>query len=384
MNTYDESRSESWELKATLSETYPIIESESILDPGNGELSRVARLEPGARRLVVVDARVHELYGDRIEHYFAEREVDSCVITMEAGEAQKSLDSVLRVVEVAEEFGLRRYSEPIMAIGGGVISDTVGCAAHLYQRGVPHIRIPTTLVGLVDAGIGVKVGVNYGNRKNLIGAYQAPLAAILDRSFMLTLPARHIKNGMAEIIKIAIACDGRLFELLELNMTELLSEQLNTPVGREVIRRAVRAMLTQIECNPFERYLQRSVDFGHTFSPRIEMDSAGELLHGESVAIDMALCCQIAWKRKMLSQADVARIFAVLVSTGLSLDHNLCTLPRLGLALADTVRHRDGMQHVFLPLGIGYGEFVEDISFEELAMSLCAVREFHHTGRTAW
>ena len=332
----------------------------------------------------MVDTSVHELYGDKIEHYLIERKVDSSVITMEAGEAQKSLKSVLRVVDAAEEFGLRRYSDPIIVIGGGVISDTVGFAAHLYQRGVPHIRIPTTLVGLVDAGIGVKVGVNYGNRKNLIGGYQAPLATILDRSFLRTLPARHIRNGMAEIIKIAIACDSRLFELLESNMTELLGEQLHTPAGREVVRRAVQAMLTQIECNPFERYLQRSVDFGHTFSPKIEMDSAGELLHGESVAIDMALCCQIAWQRNMLCQADMTRIFAVLMSAGLPLDHNLCTLPRLDLALADTVRHRDGMQHMFLPRGIGCGEFVEDIGFEDLTESLRAVKEFWQTGRTAW
>lgn len=376
MNTYDRSYSQSWELKATLSETYPVIESVNILDSGNGRLARAARLTPGARRLVVVDSRVHDLYGAEIGRYFTERGVDSRVITMDAGEAQKSLDSVLYVVNAAEEFGLHRYSEPIIAIGGGVISDTVGCAAHLYQRGVPHIRVPTTLVGLVDAGIGVKVGVNYGNRKNLIGAYQAPLAAILDRDFLQTLPARHVKNGMAEVIKIAIACDSALFELLEENMEELLGKQLRTAVGKEVVRRAVSAMLAQIECNPWERYLRRAVDFGHTFSPRIEMDSAGELLHGESVSIDMALCCQLAVQRNLLDGTDAARIFSVLMSADLPLDHSLCTLPRLREALADTVRHRDGRQHVFLPEKIGCGTFVEDISFQDLAESRRAMKEF--------
>jgi 3-dehydroquinate synthase len=328
----------------------------------------------------VTDGNVNLLYRQRLNRYFAERGAEIAIHVMPPGESQKSMESLVNIFDAIERFGIRRYSDPIFAIGGGVVTDTVGCAAHLYRRGTPHIRIPTTLVGLVDAGIGVKVGVNFRNHKNLIGSYQPPMISVMDRKFLATLPLRHVRNGMAEIIKIAIVCDSSLFDILESAMDELLDERLQTDLGFRVIDHSITAMLEQIRINPWEHELRRPADFGHTFSPRIEMDSNGSLLHGESVAIDMALCCGIALRRGLLDDVSASRIVDVLISAGLPLCHKLSTPPRLCRALEDTMSHRDGWQHIFLPTAIGRGVFVEDISVDDIEESLRWVCELCDTG----
>lgn len=367
MNTQERvSRPNIWELRTEASNAYTIIESSDLFSTKNSQLVTAAKLAPGERRLIVVDSRVDQLYGDEIRRFFAQHRIITRTVVMAAGEVNKTMDSVLRIIDAAEELGIRRYSDPIIAVGGGVVTDTTGAAAHIYQRGTPHIRIPTTLVGLVDAGIGLKVGINYGDRKNLIGGYQAALASLLDYKFLKTLPLRHIRNGLFEILKIAIVCDRELFELLEVNMTELVAQRLATPAGTEVIRRAVTGMLLQLRDNPFERELRRRVDFGHTFSPRIEMDSHGKLLHGEAVGIDMALCCGISVKRGLLDENSASRMATLLMSASLSLSNDLCDVRRLASALEETARHRDGSQHVFLPTSIGHGVFVEDIRYDDL------------------
>jgi 2-epi-5-epi-valiolone synthase len=352
--------------EASFLEQYEVIRSCNAFEPGNRTLIDVARCTPGARRFLVTDDNVRSLYGEQIGRYFEAHDVEIHIHAMESGEQHKTLASVIAIIEALEEFGIRRFSDPIIAVGGGVVTDTVGLAAHLYRRGTPYVRVPTTLVGLVDAGIGLKVGVNFGGSKNIIGSFHSPLASIIDRTFLSTLPGRHVSNGLAEVIKIAIACDHELFELIE----SALQGDLPSSIDDNLIAQAIAAMLGQLQANPRERELRRAVDFGHTFSPGLEIDSAGELLHGESVALDMALSCGIAVRRRLLSNQSAARIVGALVTSGLPLDHRLCTPPRLRRGLEQATRHRDGSQHLFLPTRIGGGVFVEDVSSDEIAAAV--------------
>jgi 2-epi-5-epi-valiolone synthase len=357
--------------QASFRESYEIVFTERAFDPANRTLIDIASCTHRARRLLITDSNVRHLYGDQIRRYFETHDVEIHIYAMEAGEQHKSLESVSSIIEAIEEFGIRRFSDPIIAVGGGVVTDTAGLAAHLYRRGTPYVRVPTTLVGLVDAGIGVKVGVNFGGKKNILGSFHAPLASVIDRTFLNTLPRRHIGNGLSEVIKIAIACDDGLFELTETMLgNEMLGNDLSNCLDDNFISRAIAAMLEQLQSNPWERELQRAVDFGHTFSPRLEIDSAGTLLHGESVALDMALCCGIAVRRRLLSNGSAARIVGAIAGSGLPLEHRLCTLPRLLRGLAEATRHRDGSQHIFLPTRIGGGVFVEDVSSDDIAEAL--------------
>ena len=127
------------------------------------------------------------------------------------GEENKTVEHYLSILRELDSFPIHRRDEPIIAIGGGVLTDVVGFVASSYRRGVPHIKVPTTLMGYVDASIGIKTGINFNGNKNRLGSFDPPEKVFLDKSFLKTLPKRHILNGVCEIIKLAIIKDAEFF-----------------------------------------------------------------------------------------------------------------------------------------------------------------------------
>lgn len=255
--------------------------------------------------------------------------------------------------------------------------DVVGLAANLFRRGVPYVRVPTTLIGLVDAGVGVKTGVNRGKHKNRLGTYFAPTATLVDPSFLISLPPRHIRNGLAEVVKIALVKDAELVSLLESVVDSL--RQLDyalTAVDshEEILSRAISGMLSELEPNLHEMDLERIVDFGHTFSPSLELIADPPLLHGEAVAVDMALCVELSLQRGLLSEFEARRVFNLLFRLGLPLTNRMFEASLLEKALEDTVKHRDGLQRVPLLTGIGRVTFVNDLTLEELSNAVANTR----------
>ena len=377
----DPSREQRWRVSAYKHVSYDVMLCADVLDPADSRLAAAGTPEdaPPGRRLLVLDAHVEKLYGTRILEYFRQRGtvVESCVI--DAHEGVKSMDSVLRVVSAMADFGVPRRREPVIAIGGGVLTDLVGLATSLYRRSTPYVRVPTTLIGMIDAGIGAKTGVNFLAHKNRLGSYHPAVATLIDPGFLGTLPERQLRNGMAEILKIALVKDAELFELLDRHGSDLVAGRLlpDDPagVGREVIRRAIQGMLQELEPNLWEHQLRRVVDYGHTFSPTIEMRALPDLLHGEAVCVDMALTSVIARDRGLLSEVELERVLGVMRALGLPITHPVCTLELLVGALADTVLHRDGQQLLPLTPGIGRACFVDDLRDEEIDRALHALRE---------
>ncbi|MET9727540.1 sedoheptulose 7-phosphate cyclase [Streptomyces zaomyceticus] len=350
-----------WTVHAHQSVSYRVAEAPGLLDPADGALARAARLTPGARRLVVIDERVLALHGDRIHAYFRARGAVPHVLALPGGETGKELAAVERVVRAADAVGLDRR-DPIVAVGGGVLTDLVGLAASLYRRGTPFVRVPTTLVGMIDAAVGAKTAVNAHGHKNRLGTYHPATDTLVDRSFLHTLSTRHIRNGVAEIVKMAVIDDPVLFDLLDAHAETLVDGRMAGPEGGEVMRRAITAMLAHLEPNLWEQELCRAVDFGHTFGPALEMAVQPALLHGEAVSLDMALSCAIAVDQGFLSPADAVRVLRLLERTGLPVRHERCTPGFLAEALAESTRHRDGHQHLPLPAGIGKCVFAEDLT----------------------
>ncbi|MFG2824039.1 sedoheptulose 7-phosphate cyclase [Kitasatospora sp. NPDC048365] len=356
----------SWTVATALPVSYEVRFTPRLLDPGNPALGE-AGAAPG-RRLVVVEETVDRLYGARIRAWFRARGTEHRICVLPAHEQVKTMDSVYRVVEAMDRFGIARRGEPVLAIGGGVLMDVVGLACSLYRRSTPFVRIPTTLIGLVDAGVGAKTGVNFGEGKNRLGTYHPAVATLLDPAFLATLDPRHVSNGTAEILKIALVRDRRLFELLDRHGEALVAERFQGPTpGTEVLTRAVHGMLSELQPNLWEKRLERSMDYGHSFSPTVEMRALPELLHGEAVCVDMALTTVIAHRRGHLDTGQRDRIHALMRRLGLPVWHPLVEPDTLGAALADTVRHRDGRQRLPLPLGIGDCCFVDDLTAGELA-----------------
>ncbi|MBG0566348.1 sedoheptulose 7-phosphate cyclase [Actinoplanes aureus] len=369
---------ETYRVSAQALADYEVTFSDDILDRASPELATCGnRTETRSRRrIAVLDESVNALYGTRIREYFEWHGLECQYVVLPPGEQHKVMETVLTVIAEFDRFGLDRRREPVISFGGGVLLDLVGVATSMYRRGVPHVRVPTTLLGQVDAAIGAKTGINHGAHKNRLGSFQQPAGVLLDRRFLASLDERHLRNGMAEIVKLAVVRDERLFELLEEHGELLIEERFqgSSPTGervaRQVLHRSVQGMLAELEPNLWERELDRLVDFGHSVGPALEMRADGELLHGETVAIDIALFTTVAASRGVLDDKAGRRILELLHRLALPTDHHLLDGDLLRRAMTDTVRHRDGRQRLPVPVGIGAATFLNDVSDEELRSAL--------------
>ncbi|GAB2712445.1 sedoheptulose 7-phosphate cyclase [Kitasatospora kifunensis] len=366
-----------WTIQTQLPVAYEIVETPGLLDPANPELLRLPEGGSSTQvRLVVLDHSIDELYGERIRTYFDANSVPVSYLCMPGDEESKSIGHVLDVVTKLNEVGTNRLSSPPIVIGGGVLADVVGLAASLYRRGIPYIRVPTTLLGQVDVSVAAKTGINFGGYRNRLGSYSPPPRTLIDREFLATVPHRQIRNGMGEILKMALIKDLRLFELLEEHGADLVEARfqdtggalLPSGIADEVIGRAIAGMAEELQPNLWEKDLQRSVDYGHSFSPLVEMRALPELLHGEAVAMECVFSAVLAAQRGLITGADLERISAATVRLGLRPSHPLfCDVDLLSEALADTVRHRDGRQNLPILTRIGAVCFLNDLSVAEIA-----------------
>jgi 3-dehydroquinate synthase len=264
------------------------------------------------------------------------------------------------VCDAAQEAGLDRKAM-LVGVGGGVVLDIVAMAAAWIRRGIEHLRVPTTLIGQVDAGVGIKGAVNFGSRKNYLGVFHAPSAVLIDPTFLDSLPVPHVRHGLAEIIKIALVRDPLLFSLVERHASEFVSAPLSgqAPPVRELVWRSIVDIVEELQPNLYEdQTYERLVDFGHTFSPALEAASHYSIHHGAAVAIDMALSTTIAAESGLLPPAVRERIIAVLKQVGLPTWSPLLTLERCESALTDAARHRGGCINLVVPIAVGRGDFL--------------------------
>ena len=348
---------------------YDIISAPNLLDPQNGALLACGRNNPG-RRFVVIDEHVAEHCSAALDAYFAHHSIDARIVRFPGGETAKTMDAYLGILHELDNFPIHRRDEPIIAIGGGVLTDVVGFVASTYRRGVPHIKVPTTLMGYVDASVGIKTGVNFNHHKNRLGSFEPPLQVLLDRAFLTTLPHRHILNGVCEIIKLAVIKDAALFAQLEQHGADSIAAQFQNADGSRVLDRSISGMLEELQPNLFEDELARNVDFGHTFSYGLETRHEDRLLHGEAVLLDIAVSVLIARRRGLLDANEVERVFALITALGIDLDTGVLDTDLMWHSLLDRVEHRNGWQRVPLPDGVGHCVFINDITPAEITASI--------------
>ncbi|MFJ4654429.1 sedoheptulose 7-phosphate cyclase [Nocardia sp. NPDC088792] len=377
----------SWSVRTHLPIEYEVVETPGLLNPENHELLTLPDGNRGSgTRLVVLDHAIAEIYEPRIRAYFDANKVSVDYLILPGSETNKSIERVLEVVGKLNDIGTNRLSTPPIVIGGGVVADVVGLAASLYRRGIPFVRVPTTLLAQVDVSIAAKTGVNYGGYRNRLGSYGPPPRTLVDRQFLATVPPRQLRNGMGEIFKMALIKDQRLFGLLEEYGADLIEARFSdealrhrriaASIADEVIGRAIAGMAAELEPNLWEKDLRRSVDYGHSFSPLVEMRALPELLHGEAVAMDCIFSAVLAAQRGLIGDAELERIVAVARRLGLQPAHPLfCDSDLLMEALADTVRHRDGRQNLPILTGIGRVVFLDDISRNEVELACGYMRK---------
>ena len=358
-------RTNVWYVRHERPVEYEVANCQNIFHLENEALVSVGKREK-SRRFVIVDSHVEKHFSAQIREYFAHHKVDAKVLVFPSGEKNKTVDNYLWVLRELDEFPIQRRDEPIIAIGGGVLTDIAGFVASSYRRGIPHIKVPTTLMGYVDASIGIKAGINFNNNKNRLGAFEPPKKVFLDRNFLKTLPHRHLLNGMCEMLKLAVIKDNDLFELLESHGTSSIESRFQDETSASILDRSVGGMLEELQPNLYEDDLSRRVDFGHTFSYGLETHPQTDLLHGEAVLIDILISSLLASARGLLSEKDLNRLFELVAKFGIILNDKLVTPDLLWKTLEERTMHRNGYQRVPLPAGLGGCAFVNDIRFEEI------------------
>ena len=362
-----------WHVSHQRTIEYEVVNCPDIFNPQNDALLSIGKRE-NTRRFIVVDTNVDRYFSKAIKEYFDFHKINTRVLVFPSGEKNKSVENYLWILRELDEFPINRRDEPIIAIGGGVLTDIAGFVASSYRRGVPHIKVPTTLMGYIDASVGIKTGINFNDHKNRLGSFEPPKKVLLDRNFLKTLPERHLLNGVCEMIKLAIVKDLTLFELLEAHGPTSITTRFQDEISGSILDRSVGGMLEELQPNLFEDELARKVDFGHTFSYGLETHDEAHLLHGEAVLIDIVLSSILANARNLLPDQELNRLFDLISKLGITLRTELVTPELLWNTLEERTYHRNGLQRVPLPKGLGQCTFVNDIKFEEI-QSACKILE---------
>jgi 3-dehydroquinate synthase len=283
---------------------YPVlIGRELIADPAVMEPVFTAR-----DVLVVTNETVGPLYLESVRAGLAGKRVHA--FALPDGEAHKTLATVARIFDAMVAARLNRDA-CVAALGGGVVGDMAGFAAACYQRGVDFVQLPTTLLAQVDASIGGKTGVNHPAGKNLIGAFHQPVAVVADTATLATLPRREFRAGLAEVIKHALIADAAFLDWLDGHLDSLLA--LEADALAYAVQRSCEIKARIVAADERERGSRALLNFGHTFGHAIETATGyGDWLHGEAVAVGMALAVGLSRRLGWLGVAEVERVIDLL------------------------------------------------------------------------
>ena len=288
-----------------------------------GQTLQDAKL-PSGQCAIISDTNVGPLFAGALAKNLRSAGYEPKLITVPATEKSKSLEQAGEICEQMLSAGLGRESF-IVGLGGGVIGDLSGFVASIFERGIPHIQIPTTLLAMVDSSIGGKTGVNARAGKNLIGTVHPPTLVLDDVDVLKTLPRGEVTQGFAEIIKHAVIADAEMFEELmqfDVSKLECLKHSSFQEQFVSVIRRNVEIKSRIVEKDEREEKGGRALlNFGHTIGHGIERaaDYCG-IGHGEAVSLGMVAACEISMKKADLSKQERDRIVDLLRKFGLPIE----------------------------------------------------------------
>ena len=304
------------------------------------------------RFAIITDETVRDLYGAKVAGTFVQPDV--AVLTIPPGEAHKTRESWGRLTDQLMTLGYGRDSA-IIAVGGGVVGDLAGFVAATFMRGIPYVQVPTTLLAMIDASIGGKTAVDTPHGKNLVGAFHRPSAVIADPTVLATLPARELRAGLAEAIKHGVIADAAYFART--------AEALPTLVGAgghgsaqmaELIIRSIELKAGIVERDEREGGLRKILNFGHTLGHAIEALGGYQLLHGEAIAIGMALEAEVGERSGITARGTADSIRRLLDGAGLPSARPRALEPDRIIEVArGDKKTRAGSIELAIPLGIG-------------------------------
>lgn len=295
----------------TPNHSYPIFIGHQLFN------NLAALLQPhiSNKAAIISNQTIAPLYVESVEAACRQLNIPTCYIILPDGERYKSNESLQQIyTSLLQHHADRRTT--ILALGGGVIGDLAGYAAATYQRGVPFIQIPTTLLSQVDSSVGGKTGINHPLGKNMIGAFYQPQAVIADTTVLKTLPPREFSAGLAEVIKYALLGDIGFLGWLEQHITDLMRQE-RTALA-ETIYRCCQMKADIVGQDEKEQGIRAHLNLGHTFGHAIETQMGyGNWLHGEAVAAGTVLACRLSERKGYLKNTDTERVIRLLQAANL-------------------------------------------------------------------
>lgn len=368
--------------------TYKIYFTSSLFDTGNTLFSDFFKSTASLslrKVFFVADQGVvdtHPKLITSIKTYFAQQSTVQLipeVLVVPGGETSKNDPALYdQIVEAVNQHGIDRHSY-IVAIGGGAVLDLVGYAAAVSHRGIKHIRIPTTVLSQNDSGIGVKNGINYKGKKNFLGTFAPPAAVFNDDEFLTTLSDRDYRSGISEAIKVALIKDPEFFYWIEKHTGQLAARQADAM--NYLIRHCAQLHLNHIGGDdPFETGSARPLDFGHWSAHKLEQLSNFEVLHGEAVAMGIALDSTYSFLKGMLSEDKLLRILNVLKDLSFHISDPIIQIKDAASpilkGLSEFQEHLGGLLSITLLTDIGTGKEVHEMDQQLLIKASAYVTDF--------
>jgi 3-dehydroquinate synthase len=329
---------------------------------GRGLLARadlVAGALPQRRVAIVTNDTVAPIYLERLAGPLEAAGIACVRIVVPDGEAHKDWATLDRVIDQLLAQRCDRHTA-IVALGGGVVGDLAGFAAATYQRGVPFIQVPTTLLAQVDSSVGGKTAINHPRGKNMVGAFHQPQLVLADTDTLATLPERELRAGLAEVIKHGAIRDAALFAWLEANVERLVAR--DGEALAHAVKRSVEIKAEVVALDERETGLRALLNFGHTFGHAIETGLGyGTWLHGEAVAAGMVMAAALSTRLGLLDGAAVDRLRRVIERAGLPVAPPGFAPERWLELMAVDKKARGGRLRFVLLRGLGAAELHGDV-----------------------
>ncbi|BAV32388.1 3-dehydroquinate synthase [Sulfuricaulis limicola] len=348
--------------------SYPIHIGSGLL----GQADMLKKHVTGSRVAIVTNETVAPLYLAKVRGHLGA--LQPLEVILPDGEQYKTLEVLNRIFDALLTARCDRRTT-VIALGGGVIGDMAGFAAASYQRGVPFIQVPTTLLSQVDSSVGGKTGVNHPLGKNMIGAFYQPRAVIIDTDTLNTLPDRELASGLAEVIKYGLIRDPEFFAWLETNLDKLLAR--DPEALAYAIHRSCRNKAEVVAADERESGVRATLNLGHTFGHAIETGLGyGAWLHGEAIAAGMAMAADLSRRLGWLKAAETARIEKLIRRARLPVRAPGSLSPARFLELmAVDKKVLDGRLRLVLLKHLGEAVVTDECPRAELEATLASMRE---------
>ena len=348
--------------------SYPIHIGAGLLDDAGLYAPHVK----GKRVAIVTNPVVAPLYLARVQAAIGQAGGTAVAVLTEDGEQAKGWAALDRVIDALLAAQLGRDAL-VVALGGGVIGDLAGFAAAIYQRGIPFLQVPTTLLAQVDSSVGGKTAINHARGKNMVGAFHQPLAVIADVATLDSLPERELRAGIAEVIKHGFILDSAFVAWLEANIGKLLAR--DRAALEHAVLRSCELKAQVVAADEREAGLRAILNFGHTFGHAIEAGAGyGEWLHGEAVAAGMVMAAELSQRAGTLRREDAERVKALIARAGLPVRGPKLPVARyLELMQIDKKAAGGKMRFVLLD-GIGRATLRGELSADAIRDSIAAAQ----------